>query len=883
MKPIKESYLLLLIVLGLVSLGIYTTYAMFTSSVEIGDISLDTTLQYTFKINSNEQFTIGSNSRIRFNAIVENDMSDTISYGVYYKMINPSTKEDNLIISEVTDSDTLKTSGPIESGLDKKITIPLVIINNTSSEVTVEIGVRTGFYNDNNKPENIIYQTGEYLIDTKIATSEVSNETCEATGSGDCTEECYTKKENGYKNTYCTTSCTKLSNSELINNLDKSGANTPDLVDGLIPVVYYDNKWVKADSDNSDETYQWYDYNNKLWANAVLVKDSENKGISDLSNSNNIGIIYGASVDSNGINISSDSSTYIELPNNIGVAFPATYSVTFSTNSTENQVIFGDYNTQASLGLYNSNKEFIVVLGSSGYSSQTYKFNTGGISINTTYTVDLVYHSLTNVDVYLNGNQLSKNTSTDYWAWDSKKSYIGKRPSGTSNFNGVIKKFIVYNDELTLSEINHNYNVNSSEICNNGIICDNLKLYYNFNTSNLINNSRTMYQNVKVGTEITESDILAFYVWIPRYKYKVWNKNKVVGTDSYNARTTGIDIVFENERNKTGTVSCTYGYNSPSSSANSPNETCTGSNEDYYTHPAFTFGNDELKGFWIGKYEISSSNPVTGSSYGGGNTTGLTVRILPNVTSWRNNTTSNFNTVIQNMQTSSNVYGLSTSRTNTDSHMITNMEWGAVAYLTNSKYGRCTNGKCSEVSINGYGEKSNYTTRTGCGPISSGSTSYSTTCNAYNTTLGQLASTTGNVTGVYDMSGGAWEYTMGNVSSASGSYTFYPSYSGFASSWYTASTAKYLTTYAKGSSYNDQTAYNRGRLGDATGEIVLSTGDSGGWYSDYTYFPNSSYSWFVRGGYFAFDVYAGVLCFYINGTGFDSLSGSSRAILVSLK
>ena len=57
---IKETYLLLLIVLGLVSLGIYTTYAMFTSSVEIGDISLDTTLQYTFKINSNEQFTIGS-------------------------------------------------------------------------------------------------------------------------------------------------------------------------------------------------------------------------------------------------------------------------------------------------------------------------------------------------------------------------------------------------------------------------------------------------------------------------------------------------------------------------------------------------------------------------------------------------------------------------------------------------------------------------------------------------------------------------------------------------------------------------------------------------------------------------------------------------------
>ena len=232
---IKETYLLLIIVLGLVSLGIYTTYAMFTSSVEIGDISLDTTLQYTFKINSNEQFTIGSNSRIRFNAIVENDMSDTISYGIYYKMINPSTKEDNLIISEVTDSDTLKTSGPIESGLDKRITVPLVIINNTSSEVTVEIGVRTGFYNNNNKPENIIYQTGEYLIDTKIATSEVSNETCEATGSGDCTEECTTKKENGYIYKYCM--C--LQEKEKYTNLDTSQVSLlTSLVDTFVSIKY---------------------------------------------------------------------------------------------------------------------------------------------------------------------------------------------------------------------------------------------------------------------------------------------------------------------------------------------------------------------------------------------------------------------------------------------------------------------------------------------------------------------------------------------------------------------------------------------------------------------------------------------------------------------
>ena len=454
---------------------------------------------------------------------------------------------------------------------------------------------------------------------------------------------------------------------EKASNLDTSGANTPDLVDGLIPVMYDGSKWVKADSTNTTSTYQWYDYNNKSWANAVLVTET----------------------------------------------------------------------------------------------------------------------------------------------------------------------------------------------------------------------NRNTYLNSSPGTEITESDILAYYVWIPRYKYKVWNINKVVGTDSYDAYHTGIDIVFENDKESTGTISCTYSYATPSSSAGSPNETCTGSNGDYYTHPAFTFGSDEVRGFWIGKFEISSSNPATGSSYGGGETTSLTIRILPNVTSWRYNTVSNYNTVIQNMQAISNIYGLNTSRTNTDSHMLTNYEWGAVAYLTNSKYGRCTDGSCTEVTKNGYGETNNFTTMTGCGPISSGSTSYSTTCNAYNTTLGQLASTTGNVTGVYDMSGGAFEYIMGNMSSVSGSYTFYPSEGGFANSWYTASRIKYITTYANGSSNGDQTAYNRGRLGDATGEVVLSTGEFGSWYSGYSDFPFSDYSWFVRGGIFYNGTSTSILGFSHNpGDSFGIYS--SRAALISL-
>ncbi len=390
--------------------------------------------------------------------------------------------------------------------------------------------------------------------------------------------------------------------------------------------------------------------------------------------------------------------------------------------------------------------------------------------------------------------------------------------------------------------------------------------------------NRSTYQNATAGTEINDLDILAFYVWIPRYKYKVWNKDKVVGTQSYNAKTEGIDIVFESGTESTGTIICNnYSYSAPSSTAGSPNETCTGENGNDYTHPAFTFGDNEVKGFWIGKFELSSETPT--ASYGGGSSTTLTARILPNVNSWRNNKVSNFSTVIQNMQTTNNIYGLGADKSNTDSHMLTNMEWGAVAYLTHSAFGRCYGTDCTEVTINNC---SSYVTGIGADTVSasSSSTTCTTDANKYNGSKGVLASTTGNVYGVYDMSGGSWEYVMGNESSTADSYTFSPSTSGFASSWYSNySNQKYVNTYANDSASSNQTAYNRARLGDATGEVVLSTGGSGGWYGDYANFPNSGLSWFGCGGSYGSSSNAGVFGFYRYGGDAGSYYSARAALL----
>lgn len=76
------------------------------------------------------------------------------------------------------------------------------------------------------------------------------------------------------------------------------------------------------------------------------------------------------------------------------------------------------------------------------------------------------------------------------------------------------------------------------------------------------------------------------------------------------------------------------------------------------------------------------------------------------------------------MNDSDSIYGFASTD---DTHMIKNMEWGAIAYLSHSKYGIN-----KEVAINSY---SSY--MTGCGPQSKGSISSGSICNAYNTILGQ--------------------------------------------------------------------------------------------------------------------------------------------------
>ncbi len=334
-------------------------------------------------------------------------------------------------------------------------------------------------------------------------------------------------------------------------------------------------------------------------------------------------------------------------------------------------------------------------------------------------------------------------------------------------------------------------------------------------------------QSYNAGDTIPESNIESYFVWIPRYKYKIFDEGNYTGqTELQTGKEQEIEIVFED---KTVTTS-------------------TGSHVgEYLTHPAFTAF--DVNGLWVGKFELGYKGATTKVEAGKNELDATKVIVKPNTYSWRSNTVKNFFETMYNYNRS------------LDSHMIKNTEWGAVAYLSHSKYG-----KNSEVGINNYNGFI-----TGCGDPPGSATS--TTCNAYTTTNGLLASTTGNITGIYDMSGGSHEYVSGYRANTYGS-------SGFDATSITAYNTKYFDLYNGESA---TTTYQYRLLGDATGEMGPFSrypSDNGSWYGDYAAFVSSTSPWFHRGGYCGNSSLAGVFNF-LRLTGNADSGSSSRLVLAA--
>ena len=441
----------------------------------------------------------------------------------------------------------------------------------------------------------------------------------------------------------------------------------------------------------------------------------------------------------------------------------------------------------------------------------------------------------------------------------------------------------------------------------------------------------------------------SMWVWIPRYAYKVNETNKTFDIKFLIGTTDN----YYDESGKIQTAKrCT--------SSNANVDTKTG----YTVHPAFTdetsigYRNGgwdkELTGIWVAKFEAgyasgNNSAPVKASSVSysqssvwvraveagtdsdssqtarnwldgiyGSTKTAIKYPTFQPVTYSMNYIDHNdaYN-IAKVMTEDGNIYGLTGSA---DSHLMKNSEWGAVAYLSQSKYGldgiditvnnvNLNSGEAPRTNTAGKSGVDSVYAVTGCTTASStAGESVKTMANINGTTgntannevytwdhlNGCKASSTGNIYGIYDLSGGTYERTAAYVANSHGELKAYGASIAYDGNTLRTASTKYTTAYPFDSSTDNtgitnndtnlNTAsannYKKNTLiyGDGIRETSTTGTGSSLWYDDYSYYPGLHYPFSIRGGSLWNGSGAGLFCFY-RTVGNSTYGSGFRAVL----
>lgn len=311
--------------------------------------------------------------------------------------------------------------------------------------------------------------------------------------------------------------------------------------------------------------------------------------------------------------------------------------------------------------------------------------------------------------------------------------------------------------------------------------------------------SENKWANIMLKDGNIQNSTASMFVWIPRYAYSI--------TSNFHSNNEGnIDIKFLQGTTKEST-----------DKINISNNTSSGLN-NWIIHPAFLNASSSgyknggwkkaIEGIWVAKFEASSD------------TNGF-IKVIPDVESWRGLTEEEMFQKCLNMNKEGvgNIYRISS---NAITHQMKNSEWGAVAYLGYSQYGH--NGELAVNNNAGY-----------------------VTGNGYNSSGGQVCSTTGNVYGVYDLSGGAKERVAAYIEGGNTQIN---------------TTEKYLVDIYQAGYENNST-----RFGDAIYETSSAGEGMNSWNDDDSTFPTEDDSIFSRGGLKSENTKAGIFAFSTGGLG----------------
>ena len=437
------------------------------------------------------------------------------------------------------------------------------------------------------------------------------------------------------------------------------------------------------------------------------------------------------------------------------------------------------------------------------------------------------------------------------------------------------------------------------------------------------------YEDKKWANAKTEDG--SMWVWIPRYAYRIHKENGV--------ETQKFDVVF-----LVGLTDNYYDENGKLQTAQrqtSEDQTIVTNGDTYTVHPAFTnessinYANGgwdvELAGIWVAKFEAgyasgnnsatvkaSSVNYSQDTAYVPAVETGTTTKTAT-ARNWLDGEYGSTTTAIKYptfqgltysmnyinhndvyriskvLTESGNIYGLSSN--STDSHLMKNSEWGAVSYLSQSKYGL----DGTEIVINSV--YLNNTTKsiyavTGCASSTADASAVSTTIGALNNRTqsgvyvwtqknGTAASSTGTIYGIYDMAGGISERTSSLINNKNDNLKTYGSQ--IIADLNNGKSTKYITIYPTGETLGQTMAQasqanytnNTKIYGDAIKETsTLGTGTNS-WYSDCSDFVGLSTPFLLHGGYYGGTSISG--CFAFGRTsGNGSYNRGFRSVLVSL-
>ena len=347
--------------------------------------------------------------------------------------------------------------------------------------------------------------------------------------------------------------------------------------------------------------------------------------------------------------------------------------------------------------------------------------------------------------------------------------------------------------------------------------------WYNYDTTNkqwanvMLSDGTYKAGSVTEGQVIEEADLGSMFVWIPRYAYKIYYFNTQADKEAFTA----------NRNDKTKVIGYSDCRGIVDTNGKVPSDiteeqiTSIAVGDNYRPHPAFEKDiskggwGKKTKGIWVGKFETTETKSSKNTNM-----------ILPNKTSQRSLNMATMFSRAQEIGTALNM--------TLDSHLMKNSEWGATVYLAESQYGR--NG--TEITIN---NSSSHITGKAGNTVSALDTSGT---NAYNTDKGLLASTTGNIYGIYDISGGAWEYVMGFYKESDGNiHTGQSTSSNSGFNGYLQDGIEYTSgvNLPEEKYYQTYTSNNSNVIGDAIYETKS-------WNSDSANFVNSNLSTFGRGG-----------------------------------